>query len=251
MKTILCTLLCLFGAVAQAAGAGSTHGTATVIGEGEWELGLYAPLRRGFGDDVELSIHPLTAIRSPNIALKKVWKSDGEWMLATRHSLFYPTPLLKSLSKEGTGGIIVADAVIPPIVASDNRIILSRSLSETTMLSVGGRVMLGVGFGENDWPSIHMPLAYPRTVAYQDYVATALTAQLDGLLFRSVFYRLEFDGWFLPLSESKWATETKGMAHWRPSERFTLQAGGTFVVGAYPYGNSWHLLPGFDLIWRW
>ncbi|MGB0641528.1 MAG: hypothetical protein ACPGTU_19495 [Myxococcota bacterium] len=250
MKTLLCALLLMFSTVAQA-GAGSTHGTATVIEKGEWELGLYAPLRRGFGDDLELSIHPLTAIRSPNIALKKVWKPEGDWMLASRHSLFYPTPLLKTLSKEGTGGIIVADAVIPPIVASDNRIIFSRSLSETTMLSLGGRAMLGVGFGQNEWPSIHMPIAYPRTVAYQDYLATAFTAQLDGRLFGSVFYRLEFDGWLLPLSESTWATETKGMAHWRPSERFTMQAGGTLVAGAYPYGNNWHLLPGFDLIWRW
>ena len=44
MKTLLCALLLMFSTVVQA-GAGSTHGTATVIEKGEWELGLYAPLR--------------------------------------------------------------------------------------------------------------------------------------------------------------------------------------------------------------
>jgi hypothetical protein len=24
---------------------------------------------------------------------------------------------------------------------------------------------------------------------------------------------------------------------------------GTAVVGEYPFGTDWHLLPGFDLIW--
>ena len=29
----------------------------------------------------------------------------------------------------------------------------------------------------------------------------------------------------------------------------TAQMSSTTVVGAYPYGTSWHILPGFDLIW--
>ena len=233
------------------AGAGTTHGTASVLAHKDWEVGLYAPLRRGMGDGFELSIHPLVAILSPHLAVKKVWKPDGGWKVASRHSLLYPTPLLRSLAREGTGGIIVADAVIPPILATDNRVILTRAMSEHTKLSLSGRVMLGTGLGESAWPSIHMPLAYTRTAAYQDHVATALGAQLDGRLFSTFYYRVDLDGWVLPLSEATWATEAKATAHWRPSDRFTMQAGATAVVGAYPYGNNWHLLPAFDLIWRW
>ena len=247
----LCTLFAGLLAAPAHAGAGTTHGTASVLADGEWEVGLYAPLRRGMGDGLEVSIHPLIAILSPHLAVKKVWKPEGEWMVASRHSLMYPTPLLRSLAREGTGGIIVADAVIPPILASDNRVILSRELSETTILSLSGRVMLGAELGESSWPSIHMPLAYTRTAAYQDNVATALGAQLDGHLFSTFYYRIDLDGWVLPLSEATWATEAKATAHWRPSDRFTVQAGGTAVLGAYPYGKSWHVLPAFDLIWRW
>ena len=49
-------------------GAGTTHGTAAVLSDKEWEVGLYAPLRRGMGNGVELSIHPLVAILSPHLA---------------------------------------------------------------------------------------------------------------------------------------------------------------------------------------
>jgi len=240
----------LFSSVASA-GAGTTHGTASVLEKGEWELGMYAPLRRGIGNGIELSMHPLVALRSPHLALKKAWQTDGDWQITSRHSLLYPTPLLRTLSKEGTGGIIVADAVIPPILATDNRLILGRSLAEETTLSLSARVMLGAELGESAWPSIHMPLAYTRTAAYQDKLSTAMGAQLDGPLFSTFYYRLDFDGWYLPLSEARWATELKSTVHWRPSDGFTMQAGGTTVVGAYPYGNSWHILPAFDLIWRW
>jgi len=251
MKTLLCTLFAGLLAGSAHAGAGTTHGTASVLADGEWEIGVYAPLRRGMGNDVELSIHPLVALLSPHLVVKKAWKPDGEWRLASRHSLFYPTPLLRSLAREGTGGVIVADAVIPPILVSDNRIIVGRTLSDTTILSLSGRLMLGAELGESNWPSLHMPLAYTRMAAYQDNVAMALGTQLDGRLFSTFHYRIDLDGWALPLSEATWATEAKVTAHWRPSDRFTAQTGATAVVGAYPYGNNWHVLPAFDLIWRW
>ena len=251
MRTLLTVLLACFFTASAHAGAGTTHGTASVLEDGEWEVGVYAPLRRGMGNGVELSMHPLVAILSPHLAVKKAWTTDGEWKLASRHSLFYPTPLLRTLAREGTGGVIVADAVIPPILASDHRVILGRALSDTTILSLSGRLMLGAELGESNWPSIHAPLAYTRMAAYQDHVATALGAQLDGRLFSTFHYRVDVDGWALPLSEASWATEAKITFHWRPSDRFTAQAGTTTVAGAYPYGNNWHVLPAFDLIWRW
>ena len=58
-----------------------------VSGKSDW----YAPLRRGMGNGVELSIHPLVALLSPHLAVKKQWGTDGDWRLASRHSLMYPT----------------------------------------------------------------------------------------------------------------------------------------------------------------
>ncbi len=251
MKSLIVSLSALFLSAPAFAGAGTSHGTAEVFDKGEWEVGVYAPLRRGMGNGIELSIHPLVALLSPHVAMKKAWVSDGDWTIATRHSVIYPTPLLRTIAREGTGGIIVADAVIPPTLATDNRFIATRGLGETTALSVSARLMLGAGFGESTWPSIDMPLSYTRTAAYRDHVATAVGAQIDGSLFGPLHYRVDVDGWVLPNSDAKWATEVKTTVHWRPSDGFTAQAGATAVVGEYPYGSSWHVLPSFDLIWRW
>ncbi len=250
MKALWMALLIMVSGVAYG-GAGTSHGLTSVLSDGEWEVGLYAPLRRGMGNGVELSIHPLVALLSPHLAVKKQWSDDGDWRLASRHSLMYPTPLLKALAREGTGGIIVADAVIPPILATDNRLIVGRSLSPRTELNLSARMMLGAELGDSNWPSIDMPLAYTRTAAYQDNLATALGVQLDGLLVGVLFYRLDLDAWVLPLSEAQRAVEFKATLHWRPSDSFTVQAGSTTVVGQYPYGSNWHMLPAFDLIWRW
>jgi hypothetical protein len=233
------------------AGAGTTHGTADVIEEGAWELGVYAPASRGLGDGLQVSIHPLTAVLSPHIAVKKAWGSAGSWRVATRHSIAYPTHLLRFLAREGTGGIIVADAEIPHILALDSRLISSRSLSEATTLSLSARLMLGAGLGPSDWPSIDMPIAYSRTAAYRDHMAAALGAQLDGTIIGTLGYQLDVDAWTMPLSAGKWATELRASVPWRPTEGFTAMVGSTAVVGAYPYGLSWHVLPRVDAIWAW
>lgn len=251
MNALVLMLLCGLLSGPALAGAGSTHGTADVLDDGQWELGLYAALRRGMGNGLELSVHPLTAALSPHLAVKKVWRPDGSWRLASRHSLIYPTHLLRFLAREGTGGIIVADAQIPHILAADNRVIVSRSLGETTTLSLSGRMMLAASVGESDWPSIDMPLAYPRTAAYQDHLATALGTQIDGQIWKSLYYRCELDGWLLPLSEGQWAAELRATVPWRPTQGFTVELGSTAVMGAYPYGEEWHVLPSFDLIWGW
>ena len=251
MSRFICTLLAALLSTVVHAGAGQTHGTADVLDKGQWELGLYAALRRGMGDGLELSIHPLTTFLSPHIGVKKAWSTSGDWQLASRHSIIYPTPLLRFLARQGTGGIIVADATIPHIIASDNRMIVSRDLSKRTTLSLSGRMMLGAELGESQWPSIDMPLAYTRTAAYQDNLATAAGAQLDGQIWKRLYYRAELDGWYLPLSEGKWAAEVRPSIMWRPTDGFTTTLGGTAVMAQYPYGNAWHVLPSFDMIWGW
>jgi hypothetical protein len=248
-STIL--MLSLFTQTAQATSPGETHGTAYTLESGNWELGVFAALRRGFNDGLEVSVHPLTAIKAPNLAIKKMWSEGSTMTIASRHSLTYATPLLQSLAKSGTGGILPADAVIPHIVALDNRFLVSRQVGGQSMLTLSARVMLGASFGESSWPSIDMPIAYPRTAAYQDTMAAALGVQFDGQFTGSLGYRIDADAWIMPLSDAKWAMEFRAHLPWRPSKHFTGQLTATGIVGDYAYGTNWHILPGFDLIWGW
>ena len=253
MSRLLMSLLALsFSTTAAASdGAGTTHGTADVLEQGDWEIGLYAALRRGMGDGVELSIHPITAFFSPHIGVKKAWMSNDNWRLATRHSLIFPTRMLKALAREGTGGILVADATIPTVIVSDNRVIVSTDIAPGATLSILGRLMLGAELGESAWPSIDMPIAYPRTAAYQDNVTAAIGAQLDTNLWGPIGFRWNMNLWAMPFSDGTWALEAKATLPWRPSESFTAQLSSTATMGQYPYGMDWHVLPGFDLIWAW
>jgi hypothetical protein len=251
IRSTCIALTALLSQSALATSPGDTHGTAYSLDEGQWELGFFAALRRGMGDGLELSIHPLTAIKAPNRAVKKTWVEGPSRPLATRHSLTYATPLLKSLAVPGTGGILPADSTIPHIVALDNRFLASQYLADDTLLTLSARLMLGLGIGESDWPSIDMPIAYSRTAAYRDYVATAIGVQVDGKLVGTLGYRVDVDAWILPLSTGKWALEGKVSLPWRPNQHFAAQLTGTAVVGDYPYGSNWHLLPGFDLIFGW
>jgi len=241
----------IFSSTAWATHPGETHGTAQTLEEGQWEVGLFAALRRGLGNGMELSIHPLTAIKAPNLAVKKTIKEGEERTLAVRHSLTYATPLLKTLSAPGTGGILPADATIPQILVLDNRFLATQSIAENTHLTLSARVMLGLSIGESNWPQIDIPIALPRTAAYQDTIATAIGAQLDGQLTETLGYRLDVDAWMMPLSNGRSAVEGRAHLPWRPTEHFTAQLSGTAVVGEYAYGTNWHLLPGFDLIWGW
>ena len=250
-STLLALGLVATTPLTASAEAGSSHGTAQVLEQGEWEVGVFAPLRRGLSQGLEVSIHPLTALVSPNIALKKQWTDGGTWTLASRHSLHFPARLLRALATEGTGGVLPADATIPTIAASDNRLLASTELRESTTLTASLRAVLGAQMGEGAWPSLDMPIAYPRTAAYQDGASFALGGQVDGDLWKSWDYRVSTTFWALPWSDGKWAAESKLNLSWRPSKRFASQVTLTGAVGDYPYGTAWHALPGFDFIWRW
>jgi len=145
--------------------------------------------------------------------------------------------------------MLPADAEVPPIIGLDTRVLATRSLGESSQLTVSARLLAAVGLGDANWPTIDAPIAYTRTSVFQDGLATAAGVQVDGNLVSKLGYRLDIDGWFLPLSEGTWAVEARGVLPWRQSDSFTVQLSGTAVVGAYPYGTNWHLLPGFDLIW--
>jgi len=233
-------------------GAGATHGTAHTLEEGDWEVGIWAALRRGLANQTELSIHPLVALQSPHLTLKKGWSQAGEWKLASQHGLHYPTPLLSSLARPGIGGVLPADNTIPHIIASDNRVLMSRSFGESgegMTLTASARVMLSAHFGESDWATIDMPIAYSRTAVYKNGLSAAAGLQVDGNLVSTLDYRVAVDGWMLPGADGSWSVEARGFLPWRVSEGFTAQVNTTAVIGAYPYGTNWHVLPGFDLIW--
>ena len=128
---------------------------------------------------------------------------DGQkhhWSLSTQHGIQIPTLMLRTLARPGIGGLLPADAEVPFIAALDTRLLATRYMGENTRLTLVGRVMTGVEVGESRWPSFDAPIAYTRTVAYQDTLSASVGSQLDGAMVSRLMYRSE-DGWMVPSIE--------------------------------------------------
>jgi hypothetical protein len=224
--------------------------TAELLADGEFSVGVFAPLTYGISDDLQVSAHPISAYWNGNFALKKSWESDGDWSFATRHGFSYPTRLLAAFSGTGAGGILPPDAVIPHIVAVDTRAMMTRDLSDSTRMTLGARVTLAMSFGDSDWGNIDMPLVYSRTAALHNGVSANVSASFDGDYTDSISWLSSTEAWFMPGSTGSWSVEQTFAAAWESEGGFSTQLGTIVVVGAYDYGTNWHMLPKFDLGWR-
>jgi hypothetical protein len=224
--------------------------SAETLGDGAWDVGIFAPLRHGLSEDLEISSHPITAFWNGNFALKKGWGELGGWGVSTRHGFSYPTRLLAAFARDGAGGILPPDAKIPHIIAADTRVYMSRNITDATRLTLGGRVTLAPSFGESSWGPVDMPLVYARTAAARNGVATNLSAALDGQCTESISWLSSTEAWYLPGSVGSWSIEQTIASAWSSEGGFSVQGGAIFVAGEYDYGTNWHVLPKFDMGWR-
>ncbi|MBL7075464.1 hypothetical protein ISS37_09535 [candidate division KSB1 bacterium] len=238
-------------------------GTAHTLPKGRFEVGMFQPLRYGQTESLEWSTHPILDFLIPNVTIKISHSQFHEWYMATRHSLVYPTPLLRKLRIKGfgiqaladmdVGGIISGDPDIPQIphmVSSRNEVILSRSFGRSTLVTVKVGLVLAIKTGELDSrTTIDLPIVFSRLGVY--YNGYGVNAGADVL--RDVTKRVDFlidaDVFLLPGLDEDFAFEHKGLIVWNKSLRFRLAFGYKLVFGEYPFGTQWHLLPLFDLQW--
>ena len=249
MRVAIATSIALFASLSASAEASPWQATtASTLDKGGVAVGLFAPLRYGITDDLELSTHPISAFWNGNFALKKGWGEFGGWEVATRHGFSYPTRLLQAFARSGAGGLLPPDAEIPHTIALDTRVFASRALSEETTMTLGARLSLGVALGEGSWGPMEIPLAYARTEALRNGAAANLSATFEGALGGSFGWFYSLEGWYLPGAEGSWSVEETAAVAWSSeSGRVAIQGGAVGVAGAYPYGFNWHVLPKFDV----
>jgi hypothetical protein len=244
-------MIALFALVGMAQAGTQTwsEGTAHTLPKGHIEVGIFAPLRWGMAEGLELEIHPLIAAVSPHVALKKGWGEAAGFTLASRHGLALASRGLQFVARPGTGGLLPADIEIPTTVTLDSRLLATRDLAEGTRLTLEARAEVGAPLAEGDWPTLDAPLLYARTHAAHGGVATAVGAMVEHGLSDTITAVVDTDAWFLPGAEAGWSVEARGAARWQPGDGFRAEIGAEFIAGAYPYGTNWHVLPGFDLGW--
>ncbi len=254
MKALI--LVLLLGAPAQLLAAETTSwpttsDTASITPKGATTIGVFAPLRYGLSNRLEFETSPLLDIVAPNIALKRAWGEMAGFQIASRHKLFYPTGLLKVLSREGTGGVLPYNTRVPHIISLTAEILGSRMLSDELMLSLKAGVEFAKTFGRSNLATIDFPLAYTRTAAYYGSGVIRLGADLDGKLGSSFAWNLDMDIFIIPDDTFSGAFEGGAMLAWLATDEFAVMVGTKLVYGNYPFGWQANLLPLFDLIWKY
>lgn len=240
-----------------------SFGTAYVLPVGRWEMGLFQPLRYGFSGGQEISIHPLLFIKIPNLTYKRVWKTCERGVIASRHQILYPTPLLNTIAREGIGGIVSPEFTFPGMVSLHNEVLYTKQLKGSVRVTGKAGFTVGVAFGELDKrTTIDLPLVFQRLAVFYNNWLVRLGGDITGHLSGRWNYLVDSDVFLIPGAEENFGFEHKGLLLWNKSDRFQLAIGYKLVYGRYPYGTQWHLLPPkipalpvwiplFDLQWAW
>jgi len=220
---------------------------AATLPRGRFEVGVFSPLRYGLTDRLELSAHPLAFFVAPNARIKIGINDSATWHIATRHTLSYPTPLLKLISREGSGGVLPNTAKVPQIIALDNTVMATaKAPYQRRWFTAELGFTVAPRFGESDFPTIELPIVYTRTAAYHTLATGHASFAFEGVIVDPFYYLVQTRGYFVPGVAGGFAAEQTILASWRPGTRFMLELGGVGVWGAYPFGYQVNVLPMID-----
>jgi hypothetical protein len=227
--------------------------TARLVPAGRMEVGIFGALRLGLSDRIELSTHPLWFFVVPNLEAKVRWEADGGTEVASVHAILYPTPLMRLLSREGTGGLVPSDVTYPQIVATTHQLLLTRAIGDqlvTGMVGIRLARALTAWDGPRFWSQVEWHLAWPRMAAW--FTGTSFEAGLaaQGRLWRSAGYEADLTVFALPGMDGDWAVEGTALLTLRPRPGLMFRGGAKISRAAFPYGARTSIpLPMFDVLW--
>ncbi len=239
--------------LARAQTAPFSAGTARVLPDRRLEAGVFAPLRLGLRDRIEISLHPGWALVAPNAGAKIAWRSWPKVSVASAHGVLYPTPLLRLLSREGTGGIVPHDVSYPHILATSHHLLATIDAGGHLLtFRAGARLAWNLTRfdGPRFWSEIEWHLVWPRAAAWFTGFAADAGVAAQGPIARGLGYRLELDRFFMPGLRGDWAYEWAAILSWQASPRLLLRGGAKWSYAEFPYGIRLSpLLPMVDAIW--
>lgn len=222
-----------------------TGGTAFVIPKHRLEMGILDESRYGLTDRYEISSHLLKSLLMPNLNLKISWGSYKGFYFASKHGLFYPSPFMKTVAREGIGGLISPEFSIPEMLAINNQIIVSCSPLKNTILSAYTGFNFALKSGELDErTTIDLPYIYPRLAVF--YNRPEIIAGLDfrGNFTRCFGFKYNIDNFlFLNTSENHFLENTLVLTYTSKKQTIRIELGSKLSYGKYLWGPQWHLLP--------
>ncbi|MDH5720151.1 MAG: hypothetical protein OEZ13_05940 [Spirochaetia bacterium] len=213
-------------------------GTAETVPENKIEIGLFQPLQYGYSKDIELSVYPLWMFLMPNLTLKKAWPDLGPVSFASEHTLYYPTPLLDVIAKEGAGGILPATSKVPHIFVFINGVYFTYEINSYLKITPSLFLYLSGNLGEKDFPTIDFMMAYHRTSVYHNNVSGRFGLDFDGNIIYNLDYNIDVDYFILNDAKDNWALEHSLMLSYRFTKGFRILAGYKYAISSVPYDKE-------------
>ncbi len=224
-----------------------TEDQANLLPQGRWETGLFSQLRYGVTDNIELQTHPLAFFMIPNLAAKIALPVQGNWNIASKHSLHVPTYLLRAISNEGTGGVLPLNSEIPFMVSMGTGLVATTQIGLSShSLSIETGFVVTPKFGNSNFPELELPLLYLRTASYHDTISVKGSIALQGRLWNDFHYSIQQQAMIAPNYNGAFSLEQTAKIMWRLHENFELMLGVDGVITRYPRQTRLNIFPLFD-----
>ena len=241
-------ILCLPAAASGGTAPWSEH-SAYTLPAGRLEASVFQTWRYGLTDRVELGTHPVLSLVAPQAYAKFAIRQTGMWDFSSRHRLLYPTPLLRLLSREGTGGLLPSRSRIPGIVSLNNEVLATHMTHNGHLFTAHLGLRTALIFGDSQMATIDLPVIFPRTAAYQGRTVLTTGANLVLRPAGSVELLMDLQVFIMTPGDEQVALEHDLLLRWEISSRVLLTGGYKVVWGEYPLGNQLSILPIIDLSW--
>jgi hypothetical protein len=255
----------LFIALGSEASHGN-DGAANTLPAKRLEIGIiHTPLTYGLTDHTEISTYAVWDALVPNLSVKRMWGETHGCIFASSHGMYSPTPLLRMISKEKTGGLLPPDGYIPLYVVFDSHAFLTYAMVNDHALTIKGGIRLPVAIGDKSdehpvyerMQTIDYPFIFPRTsfLTASPAISPEAALRFTGPLLSGFSYAAGCAYFLLPVRDNPqekdlicWALEPSALLYWRPSDRFSCHLGAIASFGAYPFGSTWIMYPLMDIV---
>ena len=234
-----------------------TGGSANLIEPGRKEIGLFSPIYIGLNNGKELSINKFLLM--PNISLKEERALIGQWKMAQKFQIEYPTiglkwlqsPLGMELGEPDMFALISPQFDIPQMVSAYAELIGTRGSEKIGRVTIRGGVALSLGEKIAEDGTIDLPIIYPRLSVYYNGIAIKVGGEYYRQTKGRWSYLIDYDMFLMPGGRGRYSFEHKGMLIWSKSEKFRILTGYKLIAGEYPFGSQAHLLPALDIQFGW
>ncbi len=233
-----------------------TWKTAFILPERQVNLSLLAPVRYGLTNKIELqSFLGLWAYRVPNIYLKKNW-FEGLLIISSKHGIVYPTQGLKIFRDDDRDHTLNRDAKIPQIVMFQNEAIASYVLNPTCnaeepLWIASARLGLDISITskrEDSFNRMTFFSFYNRTASFYGDKVLYAGLQLDGGLFRKLYFNVGVDAYSIDFGYN--GIETQGNLIFHYNQQLSFAAGIKYIMTRNPIEKENNFAPMLDICYR-